>query len=121
MKYEYDDIVRLRLPDARMIEFFDLFTRAAGQKGINPKFNIDTWIEINGTYAKGMADSLTRAEGNDYKNRPGYLLSSCNRDRALAAMQGPTETYKQNVLDLWLSVVNKMSPVEKALEGGDKI
>jgi hypothetical protein len=121
MKYEYDDIVRLQLPEAHLKEFFELFVRAAGAKCINPKYKYEEWIDQAGGYRAAMRYDLDNAQKDDYKNRPGYLLSSCNRDRALAAMQGPTETYKQNVLDLWLSVVNKMSPVEKALEGWDKI
>lgn len=118
--YVYDDIIRLRLPDDQLKKFFKSLMEAAGAD-VNPKFEPTEFIVKYGTYKKGMTHVLDRLQTDDYKNRPGYILASCNRDRAIAAMQGPSYAYQERVLQLWLEVANTLTQVEKVFEGWDKI
>ena len=104
--YDYEDILRLKLPKNLREEFKDLLVSKykfiAGQRQ-----SID-----------GMLRSLSELS---YRDRPEYLLADNVRDRAVAAFLGPASAFKQDILKLWLSVADKMTKFEKVMAGWDKV
>ena len=111
MKYDYEDIGRLELPSELAREFIDL---------MKIKYRLDSlgnykWLR-KGTMA-GVRAILDEASKSSYKNSSEYVLASNDRERAIAAMKGPSATFKQDALELYLSVIANMSDVERVMNG----
>lgn len=114
MKYEYNDIIKLQLSD----EALKLFI-----KSIYDEYAVDMghYLTHGKQYKDMMKIVLSIAGTNSYKKRQEYMSAENIRDKAIAAMLGPTENHKQKILDLWIKAANTMSTFEKVMNDWDKV
>lgn len=103
MKYTYEDIAKLPLPKKYIKKFFHM-AYAKGE------------IIYQGTHA-GVLGYVENYVRHSYKDRLEYTLADNNRDRAVVAMEGPTEEAKDKMLKLWLSAIDEMTEFEKVMAG----
>jgi hypothetical protein len=107
--YTYEDIRKFRLTDECSCEFVKRLGDLVG-------------IRYAAEYILQNIDHLlAQAETNSYRNKLQYLLASDARERAMSAFSGPSATFKQDVLDIWLSVTARMTDFEKVMLGWDKV
>lgn len=97
MKYVYDDIVNLRLPEKYLVEFLE---------ALDDNFN-PTAVSI-------LSEDL---EEEYYISMYNILGSICAKFRTY----NERKIEQNRILSLWLKIVKKMSKVEKVLEGWDKL
>ena len=122
MKYNYEDMKRLRFTNKLMDEFIEAVEFKIGTK-IDRRYLPERPVEdlSNNEYESLMMWLLEKLYANDYRNRPEYLLADTNRDRAIAAMKGGTTKCRDNVLAFWKKFADKMTDFEKVMLGWYKI
>ena len=112
MKYVYEDIRKLKLPDKYCQKFIDRLDDK--YKDATRQLGVENSIE-------GVRLALSRVESQAYKHSVPYLLSGSPRDKAVAAMEGMPEYVKEDILNIWLTVISQMTEFEKVMAGWDKV
>ena len=112
MVYKYADIFNLKLPNKYLSKFL----------GTDDVGNFD-YDNFSYSYAARIQSHAYKSGMDDYKNRIEYLFAGNAVERAKAAMLGPRDILKQEILDKWIAVVSQMSKFEKVMAGwpADKI
>lgn len=116
MKYEFEDVLRLKLPKERLYEFLDL---------INSEFHASKYsyeVFFMSDYENGMRNVMTSiTKLVNFKNSVNYVLSDSPVERAKLAFVADTFLDEKKVLEIWLRVVSEMTSLEKIMEGWNKI
>ncbi len=120
MKYEYEDILELQLTFDLLQEFI---ISVATKRNKPYEDNVARRTEPLSAerYRVIIKRNVDIAQRNDYKNRPEYLLTDSSRDRAIAAMEGATSSFKAEILSDWIKCAEKMTDLEKVMYGWYKV